>query len=65
MILVKFAKIDLEANNKTQIKYRVQGYPTLMYFKNGVATTFKGARTKEFMTFWLMKKSQNTIISVP
>lgn len=61
---VKFAKINLQANNNTQRKYRVSGYPTLMFFKNGIPITFKGSRTKDFMRFWLLKKSQDNIISL-
>lgn len=32
---IKFAKINIDDNNKTPIKYAVRGIPTLILFKNG------------------------------
>lgn len=43
---------------------KIQSYPTLIFFKNGVPINFGGARTKEFMTQWLAKKSQDPIITI-
>ena len=56
--------MDLDSNKIFAEKYQVNSYPTLIYFKNGVATKFGGSRTLEFMTFWLNKKSSPALIPV-
>ena len=44
--------------------YNVQGYPTLIYFKNNEVIKFGGSRNLEFMTFWLGKKTLPPIVPV-
>jgi thioredoxin-like negative regulator of GroEL len=61
---VRLADIDLDANKELQAQLKIQGFPTLMLFKNGVAINFGGSRTKEFMTSWLGKKIQDPIIRI-
>jgi hypothetical protein len=58
------AEADLDANKALQGQLRVQSYPTLLLFKNGVQISFGGARNKEFMTSWLIKKVQDPIIAI-
>lgn len=44
---VKVAKINIDENNKTPVKYGVRGIPTLILFKNGnVEATKVGALSK-------------------
>ena len=58
------AKVDLEANKDLQGQLKIQSFPTLLLFKNGVPINFGGSRTKEFMTSWLGKKVQEPIIPI-
>jgi thioredoxin 1 len=51
---VTVAKINIDENPATPTKYRVQGIPTLMLFKNGqVAATKIGALPKGKLLEWV------------
>ena len=51
---VTVAKINIDENPATPMKYRVQGIPTLMLFKNGaVVATKVGALSKSQLTAFL------------
>lgn len=56
--------MDLDANKEAQAKFNVNSYPTLIYFINGKPQRFGGSRNLDFMTFWLNKKSQDSIVSI-
>ena len=61
---MQIAKIDVEANKEVGSTYNVQGYPTLIYFKNGNPIKFGGSRTLDFMIFWIGKKTLPPIIPI-
>lgn len=61
---VRLAEVDLEAHKDLQTQLKIQSFPTLLLFKNGVAINFGGSRNKEFMTSWLGKKIQEPIIRI-
>ena len=51
---VTVAKINIDENPATPMKYRVQGIPTLMLFKNGqVAATKVGSLPKGKLYEWI------------
>ena len=51
---VTVAKINIDENPGTPLKYRVQGIPTLMLFKNGqVAATKVGSMPKQKLHEWV------------
>jgi len=51
---VKFAKLNIDENPDTPVKYGVRGIPTLILFKNGEASVTKvGALTKAQLTAFL------------
>jgi thioredoxin 1 len=51
---VTVAKINIDENPATPLKYRVQGIPTLMLFKNGqVAATKVGSLPKGKLVEWI------------
>lgn len=54
--------MDLDANKNIGTQYKINSYPTLIYFKNGNPIKFGGSRNKEFMTFWLNKKTLPPIV---
>ena len=55
---VVVAKINIDENPATPNRYRVQGIPTLMLFKNGqVAATKIGAEPKQKLVSWI-----NTVV---
>lgn len=62
--LVRLADVDLDANKDLQAQLKIQSFPTLLLFKNGVAINFGGSRNKEFMNSWLGKKIQEPIILI-
>lgn len=61
---VRLAKIDLDENKALQAQLKIQSFPTLIFFKDGVPINFGGSRTKDFMLQWLSKKVQEPIIAV-
>ena len=54
---VKLAKVDATENKDLAQKFGVKGYPTLKYFKAGVAQDYTGGRTADTIVSWLTKKS--------
>jgi len=54
---VKLAKVDATENKDLAGKFGVKGYPTLKFFKSGVAQEYTGGRTADTIVSWLQKKS--------
>jgi len=51
---IKVAKLDVDDNNATSMKYGIRGVPTLMLFKDGdVVATHVGALTKSQLTAFI------------
>ncbi|MFP4056591.1 MAG: thioredoxin [Candidatus Brocadiia bacterium] len=54
---VRFAKVDVDANSETAVKYGVMSIPTVMLFKDGeVVDKIVGARSKEDYKSWVASK---------
>lgn len=62
---VRLAKVDATVHSELGAKYEVQGYPTLKWFKNGVAQEFTGGRTASDIITWVKKKSGPPAVPVP
>ena len=55
---VKIAKLNIDDNPKTPVKYGVRGIPTLILFKNGeLEATKVGALSKSQLTAFLYSNS--------
>jgi len=54
---IKLAKVDATEHKELGQKFGVKGYPTLKYFKDGVAVDYTGGRTADTIVTWLQKKS--------
>lgn len=51
---IQIAKLDVDANQSTSMKYGIRGVPTLMLFKDGdVVATHVGALTKSQLTTFI------------
>ena len=51
---VKIAKLDVDHNQATSMKYGIRGIPTLMLFKEGnIVATHVGALTKSQLTAFI------------
>ena len=53
---VALAKVDATEDTDLAQKYDVQGFPTILFFIDGVPKDYNGARTKEAIVSWVNKK---------
>lgn len=54
---IALAKVDATNEKTLAERYGIQGFPTLMWFKNGVKSEYTGGRTKDTIVQWCTKKS--------
>jgi protein disulfide-isomerase A1 len=54
---VVLAKIDATEESEVSQKFDVQGFPTILFFIDGVHKTYSGQRTKEAIVTWTKKKT--------
>ncbi|KAJ3679798.1 hypothetical protein LUZ60_016076 [Juncus effusus] len=53
---VTLAKVDATEESDLAQKYEVQGFPTILFFIDGVQRSFEGGRTRELIVNWIKKK---------
>jgi len=53
----KLAKVDSTIHKELGQKFGVKGFPTLIFFKNGVKQDYTGGRTADTIVAWLAKKA--------
>jgi len=53
----KLAKVDATEEKELGEKFKVTGFPTIKYFKNGKPSEYQGGRTESEIVRWLEKKS--------
>ena len=58
---IRLAKIDGSAHRAIVDKYEGTGYPTLLYFIDGVPTDYTGPRSAEGVADWVLKRQKNSI----
>lgn len=61
---LKFAQIDADAEPEIKPAFNIEGYPTLVLFKDGNPTHFKEyiyANEKQYLLPWLREQGVNTI----
>ncbi|CAJ2660675.1 unnamed protein product [Trifolium pratense] len=54
---VVLAKVDATEESEVSQKFDVQGFPTILFFIDGVHKTYSGQRTKEAIVTWIKKKT--------
>jgi len=54
---IYLAKIDSSNNNLSAQKYKINGFPSILFFKNGVPFEFVGARSSRQLIIWARKKA--------
>ena len=58
---IYLAKIDSSNNNLSHQKYKINGFPTIIYFKKGIPYEFEGGRSGKELINWARKKGGNPI----
>jgi protein disulfide-isomerase A1 len=51
------AKVDATIHKALAERFAIQGFPTLVFFKNGEKQEYTGGRTKDTIISWVVKKS--------
>jgi len=51
------AKVDATEQKALAERFSIQGFPTLVFFKNGEKMEYTGGRTKDTIVAWVTKKS--------
>jgi len=54
---VVLAKVDATEENDLAQKFEVQGFPTILFFIDGVHKQYTGQRTKEGIVSWIKRKT--------
>jgi len=54
---IALVKIDATVETKLAEKYKVQGFPTIKFFKKGTEVEYSGGRTADEIITWLNKKT--------
>lgn len=54
---IKLASVDATVDRELAQKFEVRGYPTLKFFKEGVAVEYKGGRSQTEIISWLKKRT--------
>ena len=58
------AKVDATVEKNLAQKYGVRGYPTVKFFKKGVAMDYTGGRKESEVLNWVRKKSGPAFVSI-
>ncbi|KAH7691178.1 protein disulfide-isomerase A1 protein [Dioscorea alata] len=53
---VVLAKVDATEENELAQKYEIQGFPTVLFFVDGVHRPYQAPRTKDAIVTWIKKK---------
>ncbi|PWA98374.1 PDI-like 1-3 [Artemisia annua] len=61
---VVLAKVDAQEESELAERYEVQGFPTVLWFVDGVHKPYLGPRTKEAIVTWIKKKTGPAVYNV-
>ncbi|KAK1260716.1 Protein disulfide isomerase-like 1-4 [Acorus gramineus] len=61
---VSLAKVDASEEGELAQKYEIQGFPTVLFFIDGVHKPYPGQRNKEAIVTWIKKKIGPSIINI-
>lgn len=53
---IPLAKVDATAATELAKEFKIQGFPTIKFFKNGKASDYSGGRTEAEIVSWVNKK---------
>ncbi|GMH13318.1 hypothetical protein Nepgr_015159 [Nepenthes gracilis] len=61
---VVLAKVDATEDNDLANEYKVDGFPTILFFVDGKHKQYTGQRTREAIVAWIKKKTGTTVHNV-
>ncbi|CAO2816580.1 unnamed protein product [Amaranthus hypochondriacus] len=62
--IVVVAKVDAIQETDLADLYKVDGFPTLLFFDHGVHKAYEGERTRDGIVSWLKKKTEHAVYNV-
>ncbi|CAK9227481.1 unnamed protein product [Sphagnum jensenii] len=62
--VVPLAKVDATQHDELGSKYGVQGYPTILFFIDGVNKPYKGLRTRDEIVKWVKSKMGPAVVTI-
>lgn len=58
---IRFGKVDGDSHRDLVEKYKIKGYPTLIYFVDGVPFEYNGIPTAEGIIDWVQKRQEKKV----
>jgi protein disulfide-isomerase-like protein len=62
---VHFGKIDCTQNAALKSRFKIRGFPTLMFWRDGAGRDYKGGRTAEALVAYAKKVSGKAVAVMP
>ena len=60
---IYLAEVDATVHKNLAVRFGIRGYPTMIFFKDGVEIPYDGGRTEEALIKWTKEYSEKELIA--